>query len=101
MKKVIDGKLYDTETAFAVTTISYGTPGDFDYYYETLYKKKNGELFLHGEGGANSRYRESCGDNSWISGETIIPESKFNAKEWVADHCDADIYIKLFGPVAE
>lgn len=101
MKKIINGRLYNTETATAVASDSYGYPGDFSYWSETLYKKKTGELFLYGEGGPYSKYSQEHGDNSWGGGSAIIPESDFNAKEWVAGHSDADTFIELFGPVDE
>lgn len=101
MKKIINGKLYDTDTATYIDSYEYGNPGDFRRISETLYRKKTGELFLHGEGGPLSKYAESCGNNSWCGGETIIPECDFDVKRWVADHCDVDTYIELFGAVEE
>lgn len=106
MRKIINGKLYDTDTAVSIGQCESGIPGDLDYVSETLYQKKTGELFIHGEGGARSCYSESCGNNSWSSGSAIIPESSFSdhyidIKEWVSEYCDVETYIKLFGPVAE
>lgn len=101
MKKIIKGKLYDTDTANYIGSNEYGMPGDLRYTTETLYQKKTGEFFLHGEGGPMSRYSKSYGDNSWGSGEAIIPERDFDVREWVATNCSADTYIELFGPVEE
>lgn len=101
MQKIINGKLYNTDTATYIGSYEYGEGGDFSHVHETLYQKKTGELFLYGEGGPMTRYAKACGDNSWGFGETIIPQCEFDAKEWVAEHCDAEVYIKLFGPVAE
>lgn len=101
MKKIINGKMYDTETAAFIGDYSYGAPGDLSYVSESLYRKKTGEFFLYGEGGPMSKYSMSCGNNSWSGGEAIIPERDFNVRKWVAAHCDADAYIKLFGPVEE
>nr|WP_300880183.1 hypothetical protein [uncultured Acetatifactor sp.] len=101
MKKIINNKLYDTDTATYIDNYEYGNSGDFSHVRETLYQKKTGEFFLHGEGGPKSKYAECRGDRSWSGGEDIIPECDFDVKEWVAVHCDADTYIKLFGPVEE
>lgn len=101
MRKIINGKLYDTDTATYIGSREHGTPRDFEYVSETLYQKKSGELFLYGEGGAMSRYSESCGSNSWKGSSTIIPERDFDVKKWVSKHCDVETYIKLFGPVTE
>ena len=106
MRKIINGKLYDTDTAVSIGRRVSGIPGDLDYFSETLYQKKTGELFIHGEGGPNSCYSESCGNNNWSGSSVIIPESSFrdhfiNIKEWVSNYCDVETYIKMFGPVDE
>ena len=101
VKKIINKKLYDTKTATYIAGYEYGTPRDLAYVSEDLYQKKNGELFLHAEGGPKSEYCKYSSENSWGGGEEIIPESMFNAKKWVEEHCDADVYIKLFGEVEE
>lgn len=101
MKKIINGKLYDTDTAEYIGGYEYGNSSDFEYVSEALYRKKTGEFFLYGRGGPMSKYAQSCGVNSWGGGEAIISERDFNVKEWVATHCDVDTYIKLFAPVEE
>ena len=102
MKKIIDGKLYDTNTARALGSASHGQgPRDFNYFEETLYLKRTGEYFLHGEGGPMSRYSESIGQNEWRGGEKIIPLSFNKAREWAEENLDADDYASIFGPVSE
>ena len=55
MRKNIDRKMYDTETAELLASSSNGYGhGDFRYMEEQLYRKKTGEFFLYGEGGALS-----------------------------------------------
>lgn len=97
MRKVIKGKLYDTETARPVTDWSQGFVSDFGYVSETLYRKRTGEYFLHGEGGPMSKYAQSCGQNQWIGGESIVPLTYDEAKAWTESHADADIYEAEFG----
>ena len=47
MKKIINGKIYDTDTAKEIDSISHGDgPRDFRYYHEVLYRKRTGEYFL-------------------------------------------------------
>ena len=103
MKKIINGKKYDTETA---TEIGYGgsaggiSTTDFRYYDETLYRKKNGEFFLAGEGHAMTKYATHNGNTSgW--GEAIIPLTDEEAKAWVEQECDAETYEEIFGDVEE
>ena len=96
MKKIINGKRYDTETAEFCGSHEYGYPGDFNYVFEELYQKRTGEFFLYGEGGANSKYREEISMNSWSGGERIIPLTEDEAKEWAEEYLDAEEYEKLF-----
>ena len=47
MKKIINGRLYDTGTAKEIGCYENGYgAGDFRYYYESLYRKRTGEYFL-------------------------------------------------------
>lgn len=53
MKKIINGKMYNTETATELGNFWNGlSTNDFRNLSETLYRKKNGEFFLYGQGGA-------------------------------------------------
>lgn len=97
MRKVIKGKLYDTDTARPIVTWSVGYSSDFSHISETLYRKKTGEYFLHGEGGPMSAYRESCGQSQWMGGEAIRPLTYGEAKAWTEEHADADVYEREFG----
>lgn len=101
MKKIINGKRYDTETAKEVACDSYLYPRDFNYWSETLYRKNTGEYFLYGEGGPMSKYAESTGQNQWTGGERIIPLSLEAAKEWAEKHLDGAEYEEIFGAVEE
>lgn len=102
MKKIINGKLYNTETA---TEKGYwcnsSNSRDLDFCSETLYLKKTGEFFLHGEGGAMSKYSESLGNNSWGGGEKIIPLTYDSAKDWAEENLGAVEYEEIFGAVVE
>lgn len=102
MKKIINGKIYDTATAkLCAAAASGGSYSDFDYWHEALYRKKTGEYFLHGEGGPMSKYAESCGQNEWRGGEKIIPLSYEAAQKWAEEHLDGDEYEEIFGAVTE
>ena len=102
MKKIINGKMYNTETAKNLGEWCNGVPrNDFNYCEETLYRKKTGEFFLYGEGGANTGYRECVGQNSWSGGSEIIPLAESEAKKWVEDHLNADEYISIWGEPEE
>lgn len=99
MKKIINGKKYDTDTAKAIG-FDTNCASDFHYWYESLYIKKTGEYFLYGKGGPMSRYCEYIGDCQ-TSGEKIIPMTVEEAKEWAEKHLTADEYEEIFGEVEE
>lgn len=98
MKKIINGKVYDTETAKRLGEYEPNPyRSDFHYYCETLYRKKTGEFFLHGEGNAASPYSRSCGQNEWCGSEKIIPMTYAEAQKWTEEHLDGDEYCEIFG----
>lgn len=102
MKKIINGKMYNTETAEFIGEDSYSNLRDFNYYADSLYRKKNGEFFLVGEGGPNSKYSREVGTNEWSgTHDNVILLSQKEAEEWIETHCSADIYISLFGEPEE
>ena len=73
MKKIIAGKVYDTEKAKELGTYSNGGGwNDFNHYEETLYQKRTGEFFLFGKGNANTKYAEVIGQNCWSGGRKIL-----------------------------
>lgn len=102
MKKIINGRKYNTETAKRLAgwdnNRSYS---DFSYCSEELYKKKTGEFFLYGDGGAMTKYRRNCGQNCWGGGENIVPLTELQAKQWAEEHLDCDKYEEIFGEVEE
>ena len=102
MKKIINGKVYDTETAKEVGSwCTAGSWRDFNHMEETLYKKKTGEFFIYGEGGPMTKYAQSIGQNEWSGGERIMPMSFSEAQKWAEDHLDGEEYEAIFGEVAE
>ena len=83
MRKVIGGKVYDSETAEEVGSYDNGMgTRDFNHYNETLYKTKNGRYFLCGSGGAASHYAKQCGSNTTCGGSRLIPHSEEDALRW-------------------
>lgn len=102
MKKIINGKMYDTETAKELGSWSNGGGwNDFHHTEETLYRKKTGEFFLFGEGGPMTRYAVSEGQNFWTGGSRIMPMTYQEAQKWAEENLTADEYEEIFGEVAE
>lgn len=101
MKKIINGRRYDTETAQQVAEYQHSYQTEFDYFVETLYRKKGGEFFLHGYGHAASPYCEWVDSSTRSAGERLMPMSYSEAQEWAEKHLDADEYEAIFGEVEE
>ena len=91
LKKTLDGKSYDTETARAVGTRKY--TGNVGGVTETLYFTKSGRYFLYIEGNPLGVYRRRGGN------EEIAPLSLEEAKEWLESYLTVDEYNRWFGVV--
>lgn len=96
MRKVINGKLYDTDSAKCVGEWDNGyLPNDFHYTEERLFLKKTGEFFLYGSGGAISKYTQATG-SGYRGSEQIFPLSEEKAKEWAEKSLSGDAYLEIF-----
>lgn len=102
MKKIIKGKVYDTETAKKLGCYeNMQDVRNFNHFEEELYRKKTGEFFLYGHGGPASKYSRRVEQNAWAGGEDIIPLDYNNARAWAEENLDADEYEYIFGAVDE
>ena len=101
MDKIINGKRYNTNTATIVGEWDNGIYGGINSIEETLYRKRTGEFFLFGSGGANTKYSKYIGSNNWAGSEVIIPLSWEEAQEWAEKHLDTEHYVALFGEINE
>ena len=87
MKRIIDGKTYNTETATQVAEYERGGPvNDFGWYEESLYRTKNGRWFLAGRGGPMSGYAQSVGQNQWGGGKGLRTLTTGEAIAWLERH---------------
>ena len=111
MKKRINTLSYDTETAKKLGEWSNNLPKtEFEHCSETLYKKRTGEYFLYGKGGALSKYsKHPYGQkNDYVGGEDIIPLTRDEAQRWFekANNDDSDlatdeVYDREFGQIVK
>ena len=91
MRQVIDGKVYDTDTAEKLHGWYNGFyPSDFKYVEETLFVTRKGCFFRHAEGGPMSQWRTQEG-NGWGGGEGIEILSKESAIRWLESHDGSDV----------
>lgn len=101
MKKVIDGRIFDTAKATRVAFHNNGrSDSDFRTEIEGLYRTSRGTWFLAGEGGALTKYRQQFGD-MWGYGEAIIPLTDQEALKWLEDHEGTSLAEKYFEDVLE
>ena len=94
MRKIINGFLYDTDTADLITVSTVSDEYGSWYVSESLYKKKKGEYFLYrsmyGDGDAEDIYY-------WVLSHQFSPLTEKQAKDWMEKNADTDTYMKEFG----
>ena len=90
MKKIIDGKLYDTETAECLGFYQHFDGNTFHYLREALYRTKKGDA------------ENPCIDD-FVSGMDvpILLFSREDAMLWAEIRLSAEEYFNAFGRPAE
>lgn len=87
MRRDLDGCIYDTSEAEAIANWSNNLERtDLNYTNETLYRMKNGDYFLHGEGGGDTYYGRPGEDGSWGYGQLLRPFDEYDGLEWCQEH---------------
>ena len=83
MVRVINGMRYNTKTAEEIECWNNGYySSDFNHCNETLFRTKNGNYFVYGEGGALSKWSESVGNNGRGGSSGIIAFTNQDVLEW-------------------
>ena len=100
MKKVINGKMYDTETATLLGRVTRGEPRSWNFSEECLYRKKNGEYFFQFDGEVFSDSLAHIYPHNF-GGERIVPTAEKYAMLWAEENFDGDEYVEYFGEVEE
>jgi hypothetical protein len=103
MKRIIDGKLYDTDQAKLIAEMDNGLPqGDLYHVREALYLTRNGAWFLAGKGGAAStRWAKDLGQGSTCQGGGIIALDEEEAAAWAEGNAEADVMLEYFSRYVE
>ncbi len=92
LRRVIDGKLYDTSTAKYICMGNYWNERVSKDFYEYLFIKKTGEFF---------RYDDKWTDWGNINNfQKIVPLTEGEARAWVENFCN-ERYEEIFGEVQE
>ena len=98
MKKIIDGKLYNTETAECLGVYQDFDPKTFHYYHEALYLTKKGTYFVYSGKGIEN---PSADDSVLGMDVSISLFSRENAMLWAEIRLTAEKYFSLFGRPTE
>jgi len=107
MKKIIDGVRYDADKAVKVGAadnlgLGVSSVTDFAYWTAELYRTpRSGRFFLVGEGGPQSRFAQSAGQNTWSGGSDLIPMSKEEALSWAERYLDVEVVEEHFSELIE
>lgn len=97
MRKIIDGKVYDTNTAKVICYITFRNRGDLEFFEETIYRTRKGQWFFFGEGGPMSKYAKNIGGNTMSGSQEIQLMTEEQAKNWIEKNADAQTYLDNFG----
>lgn len=99
MRKVIDGKVYDTITADLLGEAeSKAFKSDFNWWQEALYRTSRGAFFLSGEGYAGSSWAERVPGGARGAGSGIRVLTEAEAKEWAERYLDVEEYEEIWTP---
>jgi hypothetical protein len=95
MKKIINGKIYDTEKAECIAEDWYSNPSDFRHTFKELYVTKKGNYFFYAGGGPLTEWAVSLGNNTTGGSSDLIPTTEEEAREFITK-VDPDLAIEKF-----
>jgi alpha-mannosidase len=94
MKKIINGKKYDTETATCVFTDREDCLKERERAVESYYRKNNGEFFYHAQSYRDHGLTE-------LRDELIKPQTVQEVKKDLETRLTVEEYEAIFGTVEE
>lgn len=94
MRKLIDGKLYDTENSTEIARWSNRSTKDDLRLEETLYRTAEADYFICGKGGSLTPYAKHDGEH--LTGCDIRPLTRHEAAVWAAVHDYKDLLATEF-----
>jgi len=103
MRKIINGKRYNTATATNVCDVSPSGYFSNDFRWEDtyLYRTSRGNWFLAGKGGPLTRWAQKSGDTGRCSGSGIIPIDADEARSLLEQHGLSGQVEEYFGETLE
>ena len=95
-EKIKNGMLYSICSSERICGFDNGlNSGDFRNISEDLYRTKKGSWFIYGAGGSLTKYGKKVG-NMTCGSEDFIPITDEEARKFIEDHGDKEIYMKYF-----
>lgn len=85
MKKVIDWKLYNTETSSCIEWFNNWIEGLY-WWREDLYKSKKGKYFIYWIGWPGTKYAQAHWSNTSWSEDIYLLGWKKDILEWIEDN---------------
>jgi len=102
MRKVIMGRVYDTEKATEVAYWSNGlSRSDFNNLSKSLYRTSKGNWFVAGEGGAFTEFSQAVDSNSQTGGEGLYPVDEEDAMRLLEQWGETEALEEYFGDKLE
>ena len=97
MKRVIDGRIYDTDKAILIGETWELGSNDFRHIEAGLYRTaRSKRFFLAGKGGPMTAFGKQCSDGSFTFGEKIIPLDEKAAREWAERYLNPEVVQQYF-----
>jgi hypothetical protein len=103
MRQVIDGRVFDTDTATEICRAAYGgSRTDFQWHETALYRSPRGQFFLAGQGGPMSRWAQDVDGGGRSGGSGIVLLTQDEAREFMERQgCDVEAFERAGLPVEE
>lgn len=86
MRKVIQGKIYDTERAHKVADYHYSIPKNPEHYVESLFLTAKENWFLYCEGGMESEYADGSTIKAYTPDDAFLWLEKYNKIPELEEH---------------
>ena len=102
MKRVINGKVYDTDKAELIATvdhknIKYGFSNDAPHETQSFYRKKTGEFFVYAPHGSLMARNIFQHDYDRYASGGFFPLTYQQAQKWAEHELSAEKWEEIFG----
>ncbi len=103
MKRIINGRRYDTDKAIEIGHSSYnGSRSDFQWWSASLYKTpRAGRYFLAGQGNGMSRFATRHPGGGFSEGEGIVEMTPEDALAWAEQELGTEVVEEHFADAIE